>query len=366
MDLTRRRRAAPTLGLDAARALDPARFRSRRHPAGGAASGQPRGGGRGVARAARERSPVVPWGGGACPGSDAALSAIRLALELERARPGRRVQPRGSHRDRRVRRDHRRAGAPLVAPARSCPSRPLPRRARPSAASSPPTRRAPAAALGSPRDRVLGARFVLSDGTLARTGGKVVKNVAGYGIHRLLCVSRGGLALIVEASLKLAPRRRARGPDLWRFGRELADENAGSGSPGSNPRCSAWWGAFRRRPSRFRNQERPSQSWSASRTTLFGSSSRWPRRSMPWVPPPSARRRRGRRALAGARGSRRAGRGTTQLHHGPEHAGRVGIAARSGLRRAWCSTRRPGGSIYFPRPITPKSCFTSRWAPASP
>src|SRR6185436_14571135 len=59
--------------------------------------------------------------------------------------------------------------------------------------------------LGSPRDRILGARFALGDGTLARTGGKVVKNVAGYGIHRLLCGSRGGLAIIVDASLKLLP-----------------------------------------------------------------------------------------------------------------------------------------------------------------
>jgi glycolate oxidase FAD binding subunit len=60
-------------------------------------------------------------------------------------------------------------------------------------------------ALGSPRDRVLGARFALGDGTLARSGGKVVKNVAGYGIHRLLCGSRGGLAVVVEASVKLLP-----------------------------------------------------------------------------------------------------------------------------------------------------------------
>jgi glycolate dehydrogenase FAD-binding subunit len=58
---------------------------------------------------------------------------------------------------------------------------------------------------GSPRDRILGARFALADGTLARSGGKVVKNVAGFGIHRLLCGSGGGLAVIVEASLKLAP-----------------------------------------------------------------------------------------------------------------------------------------------------------------
>jgi glycolate oxidase FAD binding subunit len=58
---------------------------------------------------------------------------------------------------------------------------------------------------GAPHDRVLGARFVLADGTPARSGGKVVKNVAGYATHRLLCGSRGGLAVIVEASLKLAP-----------------------------------------------------------------------------------------------------------------------------------------------------------------
>ena len=64
--------------------------------------------------------------------------------------------------------------------------------------------------LGAPHDRILGARFVLADGTLARSGGKVVKNVAGYGTHRLLCGSRGGLALIVEASLKLAPAPAAR------------------------------------------------------------------------------------------------------------------------------------------------------------
>ncbi len=59
---------------------------------------------------------------------------------------------------------------------------------------------------GAPRDRVLGAHFVIGDGTPARSGGKVVKNVAGYAIHRLLCGSRGALAILIEASLKLAPR----------------------------------------------------------------------------------------------------------------------------------------------------------------
>jgi glycolate oxidase FAD binding subunit len=59
--------------------------------------------------------------------------------------------------------------------------------------------------LGSPRDRVLGARYALGDGTLARSGGRVVKNVAGYAIHRLLCGSRGGLGVLLEATIKLEP-----------------------------------------------------------------------------------------------------------------------------------------------------------------
>ena len=59
--------------------------------------------------------------------------------------------------------------------------------------------------LGAPRDRILGARFALADGTVARSGGKVVKNVAGFAIHRLLCGSRGGLAVLLEASIRLLP-----------------------------------------------------------------------------------------------------------------------------------------------------------------
>jgi len=63
---------------------------------------------------------------------------------------------------------------------------------------------------GAPRDRILGARFVTADGTIARTGGQVVKNVAGLAVHRLLCGSQGGLAVLLEASLKLRPAPTAR------------------------------------------------------------------------------------------------------------------------------------------------------------
>ena len=63
---------------------------------------------------------------------------------------------------------------------------------------------------GAPRDRILGARFVTGDGVLAKTGGRVVKNVAGHAVHRLLVGSRGGLGVLLEASLKLAPLPPAR------------------------------------------------------------------------------------------------------------------------------------------------------------
>jgi glycolate oxidase FAD binding subunit len=58
---------------------------------------------------------------------------------------------------------------------------------------------------GTPRDLVLGATLVLADGTIASAGGKVVKNVAGYDLGKLVCGSHGTLALIARVSLRLHP-----------------------------------------------------------------------------------------------------------------------------------------------------------------
>ena len=58
---------------------------------------------------------------------------------------------------------------------------------------------------GAPRDLVLGVTLVLADGTIASAGGKVVKNVAGYDLARLVCGSEGRLALIARVSLRLHP-----------------------------------------------------------------------------------------------------------------------------------------------------------------
>src|SRR5436305_934549 len=59
---------------------------------------------------------------------------------------------------------------------------------------------------GAPRDLVLGMTVVLSDGTVARSGGKVIKNVAGYDLAKLFCGSYGTLGLIVSVNVRLHPR----------------------------------------------------------------------------------------------------------------------------------------------------------------
>ncbi|HEX5301045.1 MAG TPA: FAD-binding oxidoreductase, partial [Streptosporangiaceae bacterium] len=53
---------------------------------------------------------------------------------------------------------------------------------------------------GSPRDLLIGLTVVRADGVIARSGGKVVKNVAGYDIGKLFAGSHGTLGLITEAT----------------------------------------------------------------------------------------------------------------------------------------------------------------------
>ncbi|MFC4948970.1 FAD-binding oxidoreductase [Pseudonocardia sp. GCM10023141] len=58
---------------------------------------------------------------------------------------------------------------------------------------------------GSLRDLVIGATLVLPDGTVARTGGHVIKNVAGYDLTKVVHGSYGTLAVIAEVVLRLHP-----------------------------------------------------------------------------------------------------------------------------------------------------------------
>lgn len=58
---------------------------------------------------------------------------------------------------------------------------------------------------GAARDLVLGITVALSDGSLARAGGKVIKNVAGYDLAKLYSGSFGTLGLITEIAVRLHP-----------------------------------------------------------------------------------------------------------------------------------------------------------------
>ncbi len=58
---------------------------------------------------------------------------------------------------------------------------------------------------GAPRDLLIGITVVRADGTIARSGGKVVKNVAGYDLGKLFAGSYGTLGLITEATFRLHP-----------------------------------------------------------------------------------------------------------------------------------------------------------------
>jgi glycolate oxidase FAD binding subunit len=58
---------------------------------------------------------------------------------------------------------------------------------------------------GAVRDLILGASIAGADGTITKSGSRVVKSVAGYDIHKLLVGSFGTLGLIGEMTLKVAP-----------------------------------------------------------------------------------------------------------------------------------------------------------------
>src|SRR4029079_2538963 len=58
---------------------------------------------------------------------------------------------------------------------------------------------------GTPRDLLIGITLALTDGRRVKSGGTVVKNVAGYRTGKLVTGSYGALAAIVDATFKLLP-----------------------------------------------------------------------------------------------------------------------------------------------------------------
>ncbi|NLU21741.1 MAG: FAD-binding oxidoreductase [Phycisphaerae bacterium] len=66
-------------------------------------------------------------------------------------------------------------------------------------------------AYGTARDIVIGMSMIGSDGEVFKSGGKVVKNVAGYDLHKLFIGSFGAMGPIATVSFKLRPLPEARG-----------------------------------------------------------------------------------------------------------------------------------------------------------
>ena len=69
---------------------------------------------------------------------------------------------------------------------------------------------------GAPRDLVIGITVALSDGTVAKSGGKVIKNVAGYDLGKLFAGSFGTLGLILGVAVRLHPLPATRATALFR------------------------------------------------------------------------------------------------------------------------------------------------------
>ena len=79
---------------------------------------------------------------------------------------------------------------------------------------------------GGVRDLLIGTVVALADGTVVHGGGRVVKNVAGYDLNKLLIGSFGTLGVIAEATFKIVPLPAARGALVVRCSAAAAFEIA--------------------------------------------------------------------------------------------------------------------------------------------
>ena len=75
---------------------------------------------------------------------------------------------------------------------------------------------------GGVRDLLIGTVVALADGSVVRGGGRVVKNVAGYDLNKLLIGSLGTLGVVAEATFKIVPLPAARGAIVARCSRAAA------------------------------------------------------------------------------------------------------------------------------------------------
>ena len=173
---------------------------------------------------------------------------------------------------------------------------------------------------GAPRDLVLGVTLVLADGTIASAGGKVVKNVAGYDLARLVCGSRGRLAFIARVELPAAPaaeggadaRRRDRTTPRRSSRASSARSSSRARSTSSIPAASPCSSRARSAPSRRSSRPRARSSAATRADAAVWDESREP-------PGRGARTRRASRRATRSRARQR----STRPSSGPRPASRT-------------------------------------------
>lgn len=165
-----------------------------------------------LAEAARQDAAVIPWGGGTAMAMgnvprryDVALDVTRLNAVVDHAPEDLTVVVQGGMRLSDLQDHLAKSGQYLPFD----PSQPETATIGGILASNAggPSRHA----YGWPRDWTLGLRVALADGSVTKTGGRVVKNVAGYDMTKLYLGSFGTLGVIVEAAFKVTvlPESRA-------------------------------------------------------------------------------------------------------------------------------------------------------------
>ncbi len=94
---------------------------------------------------------------------------------------------------------------------------------------------------GALRDFVLGCKVLDGKGDHLSFGGKVIKNVAGFDVSRLLTGSFGTLGVITEAAFKCLPLPKAQQTRVFEFDTQTAVERMNRWYAGANPITATTW-----------------------------------------------------------------------------------------------------------------------------